>query len=258
MARGASDGRPWRAAGSPLGRRSKLPFRLGQLCLPRRRPSPVDKVICASGLSGRSCSTLEQIPCRPLAGRCRHGFSGAAPIRLLRLRKARSTACASCARASCAIGRSCVDAVRRVRDQQVRRPALQRLIQHARGRAVAAHQTVGSELVQRAGPAVRLLRDVRELLDVLQPLRVQLAQQAIDFGRVEPGRQSTGGSRFRRPRRSRISSSSARKWPRAARRPRSRETSTVARADVRGTFLIRPPNRRLRRPKSASRRLGSG
>src|SRR5207245_11026050 len=34
-----------------LGRRSKLPFRLGQLCLPRRRPSPVDKVICASGLS---------------------------------------------------------------------------------------------------------------------------------------------------------------------------------------------------------------
>src|SRR5438128_4416710 len=35
----------------PLGRRSKLPFGLGQLWLPRRRPASVDKVICASGLS---------------------------------------------------------------------------------------------------------------------------------------------------------------------------------------------------------------
>src|SRR5947209_13805254 len=35
----------------PLGRRSKLPFGLGQLWLPRRRPASVDKVICASGLT---------------------------------------------------------------------------------------------------------------------------------------------------------------------------------------------------------------
>src|SRR3989475_1444864 len=41
-----------RAAGpGALGRRSKLPFGLGQLWLPRRRPASVDKVICASGLS---------------------------------------------------------------------------------------------------------------------------------------------------------------------------------------------------------------